>query len=514
MRRLLLISALLSAGGCTCLFNPDNVKGCDDLPPVEPLEVIAGDGLSLTWQWPNAPGDGGRVREWELCFGETEDKTDSCRRFPFGYCDSGTCSFTLRGSDAGLQYNKRVFGDVVARDFCGMTTPAAKASATPINGTFVDTQGITVNTPRDCDAGVRISTPGELIFDMPAPGLFCLATAMMGDDGWLDGTLDLEFRLVGSGSGGFGVRAPSGGAETSPRNGIIFSAATTGQASVFVTRRDGTADVAVATAIPNVREAQWNFARVAMKGPTMSVAYGPTRDAMREVIRWKDPTQTLSRGQLGLALASFLFPSRIELRNLRVRTGATIPDGGPTRERWAFGIDSLNTVRRVSNAQLGACPALPGAVPDAGSQCLEVMGNGQGTVEVPIGIDYEKPWRVKFRYAADMNGGATNPQILRTTVGTMSDGFGGFPIIDAAGFNWNQPLRAFKIDTETLGTLMPGQWTAFEVLFTGSGGFAVFRNGMQVRSGSSNFAQHLGALVLGGGGTHAWFADLEISQDP
>ncbi len=506
------MSALLSAGGCTCLFNPDNVKGCDDLPPVEPLEVIAGDGLSLTWQWPNAPADGGRVREWELCFGESEDKTDSCRRFPFGTCDSGTCSFTLQGPDAGLQYNKRVFGDVVARDFCGMTTPAAKASATPINGTFLDTQGITVNAP--CDAGVRISTPGELVFDMPAPGLGCLATAMMGDEGWLDATLELEFRLVGTGIGGFGVRAPVGTTDMTPRNGIIFSSGAGQQATAYVTRRIGTADVAVASAIPNVQEAVWNYARVVMEGPWISVSYGPTRETMREVIRYRDPTESLARGQLGLALASLFFqPGRIEARNLRVRTGATIPDGGPTRERWAFGIDSLNTVRRLNNAQLGACPTLPGMAPDAGAQCLEVSGNQQGTVEVPIGIDVRRSWRVKFRYAADMNGMAANPQILRTTVGTTTDGFGGFPIIDATGFNWNQPLRAFGKTNESIEVLTPGQWHTFEIVFEDTG-YTVTYDGVQKRTGTSGMPQHLGALVLGGGGTHAWFADLEISQEP
>src|SRR5690606_28751619 len=107
-------------------------------------------------------------------------------------------------------------------------------------------------------------------------------------------------------------------------------------------------------------------------------------------------------------------------------------------------------VRRVGNALLGSCPALPGAcatcAPDAGAQCFEVTGNAQGTVEVPIGLDYERPWRVRFRYAADSNGVATNPQVLRTTVAASSDGFGGFAIIDSAGLNWAGPLRMFRED--------------------------------------------------------------------
>jgi hypothetical protein len=301
-----------------------------------------------------------------------------------------------------------------------------------------------------------------------------------------------------------------------------------------VSRRDPNgADLPVATAVPLVRDATWTAMRVSMVDRWISMELGPTKNELREVIRWQGPNDRVDAGQLGLAIASggliFTFPARVEVKNLRVHTRAVIPDGGSTRDAWNFaGVDALHAVKQLGTTAVAACPAYPGAcatcVPDAGSACLEMTGNSQASIDVPIGLDYGKPWKVKFKFAADVTGTATNPSILRTTVVGPApgpfDAFAGFALIDSPGFNWNQPLRAWQDNNQGLGPLDAGVWSSFELLINNNptdSTYTLHRNGVLVRTDRPppTLSPHLGALVLGGGGGfHGYFTELEISQEP
>jgi len=514
-----LAGAALIASGCTCLFAPNRVKIPCDPPVAPPLDVVAGDGTSLTFEWPVDPSRDD-ITEWELCWGAT-----ACKKVQPRACDGGLCSVTIDGADGGFQYNQRVQARVTMKNACGDVSAPATASSTPLNGSFRDTQGIELIS--GCDAGIKILVPGELTLDQQ--GFLCISTAMMGDEQWRDATLDLEVRVPADGFAGFGVRAARDGGSAAARNGIVVSPAPGAQASAFITRRavlgaDNGADVVAASAVPLVRGNDWEAMRVSMAGEWFSVSLGDDATKLREVMRWRDRTSPTPSGRLGVALATTLGGSRIDVRNLRVRTSVTIPDGGPSSDSWSFtGADPAHGIRMVgNNAGVVMCPgylAAPGASAPDGGGCLQVMGGSSATVEVPIGLDFNRPWRVSFKFGAGPV--ANNPSLLRTTVvgpnPNALNGFAGFGIIDVPGLNWNQELRAFEQPTDTLGMLTPMTWNTFEVIFNpGTNGYTIRRNGMLARAGTqpASWAQHLGALVLGGGTLNAHYADLEISQDP
>ncbi|MBL8954277.1 MAG: hypothetical protein JNK82_26095 [Myxococcaceae bacterium] len=505
---------VLVGSGCTCLFNPDRVGlPCDPVVP-PPLDIVAGEGTSLTFEWPRDPARDD-ITEYELCWGAT-----SCRKVQPRTCDAGQCATRVDGPDAGFRYNERVEARVTMKNQCGDVSAPSTASATPLNGTFIDTQGIEVISR--CDAGIRVLSPGELTFDQNA--FLCVSTAMMGDEQWRDATIDLEVRIAqGDALGGIGVRAVRDGGDTAPRNGVIVTASPNGSASAYLTRRvalnatDGT-DVIAATAVPFVRGNDWEAMRVSVAGEWFSVELGDDTLSRREVMRWRDRS-TPRPGRVGVALGTIFGGGRIDVRNLRVRTSASIPDGGSDRDLFTFsGANPLRGIRPVGNGVTpAACPPFTGPAPDAG--CLEVTMNGTATVEAPIGLDYNKPWRVRFKYGAEL--AANGPSILRTTVVAPTpaglNGFSGFSLIDAAGVNWALPLRAFEDNANGLGTLTPGTWNVFEVAFApGSNDYTISRNGMVARSGKQppGLSQHLGALQLGGGAQRGYFADVEILQDP
>ncbi|MBK7862784.1 MAG: hypothetical protein IPJ65_30080 [Archangiaceae bacterium] len=530
------LSLALSLSGCTCIFDPNRVMiaACSPLPDPAPLVAIVGDRTSVTWEW-SAGTDAGPFKDWQLCWGNAVGATDTCEVFEPGKCggDGGRCAFTLDGADAGLEFNKRVYARVVSRDLCSKQSNPATASATPINGTFLDTQGITLEAGSGCDAGLRPDGTGTMVFDEMG-GLLCVSTATMGDDAWGDHTIDLEVKVQGDTLGGVVLRAPSGA--TSPRLGALVTASPGGNSSVIFTQRPSNkTDTPAATNRTPVAQNTWQAMRVSSRGEAVSMAVGPVGGPLAEVIRWKNPKpESLGTGHVGLVVAAFgLFGSQghLEARNLRVRTSAEIPEGGPTSDAWSFsGPMAQHALRLVGSAALVACPSTYAAeagcsdcLPDAGSQCLEVNGGSNfATVDVPIGVDYAKPWTMRFKFAphaTDLT--VSDPSLLRTPqpapMHTDLETFTGAALIDVAGNNWTSAPRMFKSATDTLGAPMTrGQWTRFELTFNaGAGTYSVKRNGAQVRSGAypAELAAHLGALMLGGGGNvHGYFTDVEISQ--
>lgn len=533
--RALAVIALVSAASCSVLFDPDKVKPttCPALPGIGGLEAIAGEGTSLSWEWPAPPADAGAFKEWELCWGSVEGAPTSCRKIPFARCDGG-CSHRVDGVDAGFSYNKRVYAELVERDLCGNEGAVSKASATPINGSFTDLQGITLSTT--CDAGLHIDGSGTLLFDQQVTFGSCVSTAVMGDDQWRDSTIDLDVKVTGEIFAGVGTRVST--SATGPRVAMIMTPSLLSQTSTVLTRRTtGNFDVPVATSSQPVPDGVWQAMRLTSRRETVSLSYG-ARGNLKELLRWTDPDPV--PGQLGLAFAAFSLGTvggRLEVKNLRVLTSAKLPPDDSTKtQSWNFnGATALSGLRVVGGNKVmtGPCPTgylapvgCASCGPNASSQCLELKVNGGDamvTFDVPVGIDETQPWRAKFKFAAHLTENALAPVLLRTGIAppnaTATSAFGGFSLLDATGNNWSAPIRAFENTTDAVGTIVPGTWTAFEMLFDpAQGRFTVMRNGMQAANGSypAGLGSHLGALTLGGGGAfhnmRGYFTDVEVSQ--
>ena len=107
MKRALAIS-LVGLTGCSILFDPDKVKKdtCEALPDT-PLDIIAGDGTSLTFEWPS-PAERPDLKEYKLCWSGRDADAGTCATVPYRTCsDGGPCAFTVDGRDA------EVFGGFV-----------------------------------------------------------------------------------------------------------------------------------------------------------------------------------------------------------------------------------------------------------------------------------------------------------------------------------------------------------------------------------------------------------------
>jgi hypothetical protein len=529
----------LAGLSCTILFNPDKVPlTCTGTPapPQGPLQAIAGAGDTLAFEWPLdvPPPDAG----YRLCYGLDNTVSAGCHDVGGEACDASTCTVSLNGADSGFAYNQRVFAQLSTRDGCHHLSDATLSptvSATPINGTFEDNEGMTVIT--DCDAGF-IADGGTLVMVGQAQGLTnCISAAAMGDDAWSDATFDFELRMVGNTLAGVTFRYASDNA--GPRFAAIVTSATGSLESMAITRRDGAAtnntDIPVATAIAPVSEGVWQSMRVSIQGSWVSIAIAPLGTPPVEVLRWHNlntDSNTVYEGRLGVALASVLGqPAYAELRNLRVRTGVEIPDGGPTSAIWDFsGTHALDNLRVVAgnpmNAKLGSCPpydaGCPDCAPDAGSACLELNATGltqaAASFDLPVGIDPAQSWRLRFKFAGAAGDIPSNPRILRTTVGD----FGNPPVLSMQGNGWiSADVQAFS-SVDLGAKVRPGEWNAFELDFHPNGTYSVTWNGNVAASAQTipsppTIDPHLGALILGGSdllgsSVHGYYTDLSVSQ--
>jgi hypothetical protein len=526
--RTILLAASLSS--CSVCFNPQTVKCQDEIPaPTGPLEAIAGDNTSLSFDWPPAQDDAG-IGGYRLCIGPKSNMMVGCRDFSAEVCQSGLCQVTLDGVDAGFSYNQRVYAQLFGKDVCGdvaKSDAGIYVDATPVNGNFNDATGISVLS--DCDGGL-VADGGLLTMVHQAPLLSgCITIATVGDDKWKNATLDVQMRVFGSTLGGLAVRVPSFDAQ-SQRTALLLQAGTGGSESVALTQRpNGGLDAPVATSVAPVSDGVWRNVHIAMVDAGFSVALGDLGATPPEILRWTDPIPV--QGQLGFGIVSYFFQqSTAQFQNLRVRTNAELPTGGSTSQTWTFsGMGALAGVRLVGNAAAAGCPGgLPEAggclggtcSPSASSQCIEVMGNGAAVVDTPIGIDFSKPWHLKFKVAMPTGLDAFDkPAFARTTIANPAANnglatFGGMSLLDING-NLTQPVRVFERDNDTVGTLQRGDWNSMEMTFDARlGTYSLTLNGATHMGGyPAGLGAHLGAIELGGGTTlHAFFTDLEIAQ--
>jgi hypothetical protein len=526
--RTLFIAASLSS--CNVCFNPATVKCQEEIPPpTGPLEAIAGDNTSLSFDWPTAQDDAG-IGGYRLCVGPKANLMVGCRDFSAEVCQSGLCQVTLNGVDAGFSYNQRVYAQLFGKDVCGDVAKedaGLYVSATPINGNFNDGQGISLLS--DCDGGF-VADGGLLTLVHQAPLLSgCISIVTVGDDQWKNATIDVQMRVFGPTFGGVAMRVPSFDAQ-SQRTALLLQSGTNGTESVSLTQRpNGGLDAPVATSVSPVSDGVWREVHIAMVDAGFSVALGDLGGTPPEILRWTDPIPV--QGQLGFGIVGYFFQQcTAQFQNLRVRTNAELPEGGATSQSWSFsGTGALDGVRRVGNAAAASCP---GGLPEAGgclggtcspmpsSQCIEIMGGGAAVVDTPIGIDFSKPWHVKVKVAMPTGVDAfNNPAFLRTTIANPAANngiqtFAGMSLLDING-NLTQPVRVFERDPDTVGTLQRGVWNSMEMTFDAKlGTYSLTLNGATHTGGyPAGLGEHLGAIELGGGNTlHAFFTDLEIAQ--
>jgi hypothetical protein len=526
--------SVLLLSSCSILFDPSKVK-CQVEPTVAPgpLDAIAGDGTSLTYEWPGMPPDAG-VGGYQICTAHDMSAMAGCHHVGLEACDSGVCRFTLNTPDAGLAYNTRVWAKLLGENVCGNASNPALAptvSITPVNGSFLDVQGMSRLT--GCDAGIH-ADGGLLIIEQHVNGFSsCVSAAVLGDDLFENATLDVEMRTFASALAGVAARVPALD-DQAQRLAVLLTPAPGAAESVAITRRPANdIDKPVATSVSAVSDGVWRALRVSLVDAGVSVALGDVGTTPSDVLRWTDPTPVA--GQFGLALVGFgLVPVDVsaEFRNLRVRARAAIAQDGPTSAQWTFsGSNAFVGVRTVGMAGPATCPSAFVAamscpagtcLPNAGSQCLQLDstgGNAFASVDMPVGIDPLKPWHVKFKFAPALAGNVTNPNILRTTIAPIGadalSSFSGQPLLDINGSLWTFPIRVFGMGTDTIGTVARGEWNVFELDFDAAAGTYVAKlNGMPHNGGyPAALGPHLGALQLGGAGDlHGFYSDLEIAQ--
>jgi hypothetical protein len=317
------------------------------------------------------------------------------------------------------------------------------------------------------------------------------------------------------------------------RLAVLLNPSTTSTQSVAVTRRLPSAnDEIVATSTSPVSDGVWRAVRVSLLDGGMSVALGDPGSAPSEGLRWRDPTPV--SGVFGVGLVGTLGADvSAQFRNLRVRTAATLPEGGPASATWSFSGGAALAGLRLHRAMPVPCPALPAATacspasacqPNPGSQCLELPNQSFNdtafaTFDMPVGLDPSKGWHVKLKLALAMQLDViNNPAFLRTTIAHVNPNaltaFTGQSLFDING-GLLQPVRMFEQDTATIGTLQRAQWNLFELDVDQTAGTYVARlNGGQFPgSYPAGLGPHLGGLTLGGGGDfHAFYTGLEIAQ--
>ncbi len=244
-------------------------------------------------------------------------------------------------------------------------------------------------------------------------------------------------------------------------------------------------------------------------------------------MRWTAPAD-FPAGRIGFfGVATPLGNGTARVRNLRVSTRSALPAPGPKSARYDFST-TPGGARQVGGAQRNvACPSFAGAAgcdagecPAAGARCAEIetqagiFPKATMGLSLPVGLDPEQPWSVRFRFAAVnvTDGGTAAPRVLGSDQGALIEPTPGGP-------EWSGNLHG--LDQNLGPPLRQDRWHRIDLTFQPQRGeFELrFDGASQTFFGfpPANWSPHLGTLWLGNNGLywgriHGYWTDVEITQ--
>ncbi len=463
------------------------------------------DGTSLSWAFSAVAN----AASYRLCTGVAAG-TPTCVTVAPSDCTDGTC----RAQTSGHPSKAQISGQVQAVNGC-----QAASSETRATGFTVRTTDL-LSWTSDSNCMPMATASGDVLSIEQQP--FCLGTASIGDQTWRSGTFEVELRPAGS--LGANILAGLVFSSGTRREGVLLGPETAGINEGGTVLREANNSVfwrwqATSGAVlsPDV----WNTVRVVLRDRLWSISVGRSPETLREVIRYHDDGNTQDGWRLGLhALtpALIVLSGRMEFRNLTVSTSAELPATGPTSRAWSFTTSgTLPPVRARGGSTLRyePCPAFPaatactsntGCTPNGGTCARLTTGQSSLTFDLPTGLDTQRAWNLRFRFAGAADGGFFNGTIASGASGTLLEPENAWDGgVRGLGGRWGLTVRA-------------DEWNLVDFRFEPrDGGMSARLNGVAA-SMSGAFPpflwdKHVGAIRVGGGGPiDLWLSDLSIDQ--
>jgi hypothetical protein len=491
--RAFLGSLLLFSSACTVLFDPSKAApACPAEPPPSPARLVATVGAKggrIDWTWPKVA----EATAYRFCT-SVPGGAEQCRDLDATQACVGEACATF---DENLTDAVRVTGSVRGLDDCSQVSAGAGAttSATPIDTSSA--AGWTLERGAGCATATSSVLGDTLALELTNASAVqvCLATLVTGDELWGDFTLEGVMRFSAltnrSIAGGFAVHVNAAGyrlAAAAAPDDLVAP-----RRSQFFRRKDGK-DTTIATSIAAASATGTTFLRLVSKGGVLSFQLGPSREALREIMRVYEGPHA---GRIGIGGGG---QGRFEVSQLRVSTEAVLPEGGPTARHLDFADGGypadtlpLATEALTVSACPGFAPACAGCAPPPGAACARcVRGPGLRfptvAFDLPTGIDVRRPWRVSTRFAI-----------------TPDAGVGSFPVVVSTPRSSLLGANTWALPTGGLGqtygqVLAPGTWHTAEWTFDADGGrFGVTLDGQPVSLANPRFpldeAPHLGSFT-------------------
>lgn len=492
-------------------------NGCEAscAAPASPasLSVTSGtDGTSLSWAFTpvtDAPS-------YRLCTGVAAG-TPTCVTVPSSACAAGRCVAQTTGHPLKAQ----ISGQVQALNSCQAASSETRATGFTIRTTEV------LPWSSDSNCAPMASVAGEVL-SVEQPVL-CVGSATFGDEQWRSGTFEVELRPTGA----LGANVMAGFVFVSGtrRLSLLFGPNSVPVAEGTTVLRESRSNGPwrmLASAGATLAPDEWNRVRVVLDAGRWSVSVGRGMQPLREVLRYHDGASTSEAWRLGLhSWTPNLFSAgRVELRNLSVSTESTLPMTGPTAQSWSFDATAgaQPPVRTFGAAgtvlRYEPCPAFPpapactpstGCAPDAGTCARIAKGaftGGALTFEVPTGLDTQRPWSLRLRFAGAADGGFAGGSIAYGPSGTLIEPENAWDGgARGLGGRWGLPLSA---DT----------WNLVEYRFDPVSSTVTARLNGQQSQGATRFPpalwdKHVGAVSVGSQGLSVvdlWLSDVFIGQ--